>query len=333
MDTEGTQKKRGKVMAFAIMRCNKIKSMGAVSNSLKHCFRESETLNADPERTPTNEHLAASSKDEAMGKLRNLLPEKRRKDAIVAVEYVLTASPEWWIDADQEQRQSFFDSSMKWINEKYGPNNVITASIHKDELTPHLSVFVAPITKDGRLSAKELIGNKSQMVQDQTGYAKTVEHLGLERGIEGSKATHQKVKSHYAAIQKAIGHTPAIDIKELKPRKVKGVTVSEKIFGVKETEEGVVQRLNERLKNEISPIAAKASVSDQERERRKQIESIALELRKQNKAIQERFRGLSKAQIDKTFSLVSDFQKNNKIEKEKLKGMRKERDQGRDLGR
>jgi len=40
--------------------------------------------------------MAAMSTDTAMCKLRERLPEKRRKDAILAVEYVMTASPEWW---------------------------------------------------------------------------------------------------------------------------------------------------------------------------------------------------------------------------------------------
>ena len=42
-----------------------------------------------------------------MGKLRELLPEKRRKDAVLAVEYVMTASPEWWKTASQQQQQAF----------------------------------------------------------------------------------------------------------------------------------------------------------------------------------------------------------------------------------
>lgn len=59
---------------------------------MQHCYRRRETHNADQERTPDNQHLVAKSTDEAMGKLRDLLPEKRRK-AVLAVEYVMSASP------------------------------------------------------------------------------------------------------------------------------------------------------------------------------------------------------------------------------------------------
>ena len=64
-------------MAYAIMRCKKLASAGSVASSLRHCYRERETANADAARTPQNEHGAASSTDEAMGKLRAMLPAKR----------------------------------------------------------------------------------------------------------------------------------------------------------------------------------------------------------------------------------------------------------------
>ena len=94
-------------MPYAIMRAEKLKTFGNVAASLQHCFRERETPNADAARTPDNVHHAARSTDEAMGKLRELLPEKRRKDAVLAVEYVMTASPEWWKTASQQQQQAF----------------------------------------------------------------------------------------------------------------------------------------------------------------------------------------------------------------------------------
>ena len=57
--------------SYAIMRCKKLSSMGSVASSLKHAYRERETPNADSSRTPDNEHRAASTTDEAMGKLRS----------------------------------------------------------------------------------------------------------------------------------------------------------------------------------------------------------------------------------------------------------------------
>ena len=70
---------------YAIMRCKKLTGMGSVASALQHCYRERETPNADAERTPENYCSVSQSADEAMGKLRELLPEKRRKDAKLGV--------------------------------------------------------------------------------------------------------------------------------------------------------------------------------------------------------------------------------------------------------
>lgn len=204
-------------MSYAIMRCKKLATTGSVASSLKHAYRERETANADPERTPENEHRLASNTDEAMGKLRELLPEKRRKDAVLAVEYFLGASPEWWKQASQEQQQQFFDQAQDWLVEKYGADRIITASIHRDETSPHMTAFVVPLTKDGRLSAKEFIGNKAQMSLDQTTFAERMRDLGLERGLEGSKARHTTIQQYYARANAAMPlSTPAIDLPDAK---------------------------------------------------------------------------------------------------------------------
>lgn len=185
---------------YAIMRCAKLKTMGGIASSLQHNFRERETANADAERTPDNVHLAASSTAEAMGKLRERLPEKRRKDAVVTVEYLFTTSPEWAENASEAAQARFFERSIEWLENKYGAENVIAATIQRDETTPHLSAFVVPITKDGRLSAKEFIGNKAKMSADQTSFAEAVEEVGLKRGVKGSKAKHQTIRQYYAKI-------------------------------------------------------------------------------------------------------------------------------------
>lgn len=202
-------------MPFAIMRCKKLASMGSAAASLQHCYRERETHNADGNRTPDNQHFAAKSTDEAMGKLRELLPDKCRKDAVLAVEYVMTASPEWWGTASKQEQDEFFQRSREWLANKYGEDRIITSTVHRDETSPHLSAFVVPLTKDGRLPAKEFIGGRNQMSQDQTTFAKAVKHLGLERGIENSKAKHTTIQSYYARVNRPIQAIPTLDIPEL----------------------------------------------------------------------------------------------------------------------
>ena len=278
-------------MSYAIMRCAKLKSMGSVAASLQHCFRERETLNADPERTQNNEHLAASSTDSAMGKLRELLPEKRRKDAVLGIEYVMTASPDWWETATENQQNEFVTESKNWLETKYGAENIIAMSVHRDELTPHLSAFVVPKTKDGRLSAKEFIGNKTLMSKDQTSFASAVKHLGLKRGLEGSKATHQRVKSHYGVINEVERPlTPVLSLEDLQPQKVSGehLSMTKKLLGVMgsptiEAPEEHLRRLNQKIEAQTKKNRELAAELLAERQRRKTLEDQAQHLKSQIK--------------------------------------------------
>ena len=260
-------------MAFAIMRCKKIKTAGGVASSLQHCFRERETHNADPERLSENKHGVADSVDSAMGKMRERLPEKRRKDAVLMVEYMMTASPEWFAGATKEDKKDFFNKSFSWLCDKYGRENVIVATIHNDETTPHMSAFVTPVTKDGRLSAKEFIGNKKKMSDDQTSYAEKVESLGLKRGVKGSKAKHQTIRQYYEKLNKSL-EFKAFTGKDVKPQKTSFFKI--------ESNEAVADRLNQQIQN----LSIKASNFDFERQRRAEmvfrIEKLEKELKTAN---------------------------------------------------
>jgi hypothetical protein len=301
------------------MRAKKLANMGSVAASMQHCYRERETHNADQERTPDNQHLVAKSTDEAMGKLRDLLPEKRRKDAVLAVEYVMTATPEWFAKATPEQEKAFFQQSLQWLADKYGADRIITASIHRDETTPHLSAFVVPLTQDKRLSAKEFIGSRDKMRADQTTYAACVANLGLERGIEGSKATHQTIQQHYAAVQRGVMPKATLSPKSLEPKVLEKAGWADKLRGkgdLVEDPQMIAERLSKAVNDGFAGTIATASTALQERRRAKEMQDTANDLRKRLDSIQEPFKGLTKDQVKDVLKVAMTFQLENKKAKE-----------------
>ena len=186
-------------MSFAILRIQKLKSFADVGGSLSHNYRNRETLNADDARTHLNEH-ALDTNEKCMTAIRDRIPEKRRKDAVLCIEHLITASPEWdgW---GTEKETAFFEQSKKWLENKYGKNNVVSTTIHRDETTPHLIAYVVPLDEaTGKLNAKKWLGGRAKMSQMQSDFANQVKSLGLERGIEGSKAKHTKIKEYYAKV-------------------------------------------------------------------------------------------------------------------------------------
>ena len=287
---------------FAIMRCKKLASMGSVAGALRHCYRERETPNADPERTPTNEHAAATSTDQAMGRMRALLPEKRRRDAVLAVEYLMTASPEWWQEASRKQQDEFFRRSRQWLADKYGADRVVTSTIHRDETSPHLSAFVVPLTRDGRLSAREFVGGRQKMRDDQTSYAAAVADLGLSRGIEGSRARHQSIRDYYAALKRPVADL-ALSAEDVTPRVLRKGFLSNLI----EDPETVAQRLTETVQRAYAPAVEQARQAAQERRRADNAQKTAQTLLEQKNGLQadlSRLRGtvapvLRLAEIDR----------------------------------
>src|SRR5699024_4341075 len=214
-------------------------------------------------------------------------------DAVLAVEYVMTASPEWWTKATSEQQADFFDQAHKWLADKYGADRIITATVHRDETSPHLSAFVVPITADGRLSAKDYIGNRQKMTADQTSFAKAVQHLGLERGIERSRATHTSIKQHYAAIERGTKGEVTITPEAVQPRVLKKGLFSRQ----EETPEAVAARLTDAINKGHAGTVANAAVSAQNARRNRELQETMLGQRERIKALQEPFQGLSREQF------------------------------------
>lgn len=283
-------------MAYAIMRCKKLKGGGSVATALKHCYRERETANADVSRTPENKHYAARSTSEAMGKMRDLLPEKRRKDAVVAVEYLFTASPEWWKEASDQQQVQFFRASQDWLEHKYGNENIITASIHRDETSPHMSAFVIPLTKDKRLSAKEFIGDRHKMSKDQTSFAETVRFLGLERGLEGSKAHHTTIREYYArASASTPSKTPLMDLPEPKLLETKST------YGKR-----VATAAFDHMRPEVVTLRAKVQQAD--------LVERKLEVAQQRKQQAEIVAQGAKARIEEANKIATGYEKKWRVE-------------------
>lgn len=188
-----------------IIRTTKLKTFGNLAASGQHTFRERETPNADPARTPSNSTVGAKSAAELVDKVKARLPEKRRKDAVIAIEYLISASPEFFGGPEwfgKNHGSTYFKKAIEWLREKHGRENVVCANLQVDESTPHLVAYVVPMTAAGKLSAKEFLGGREKLTKMQTQFAAEVgAQFGLQRGIEGSKAKHTTIKRYYSDIQ------------------------------------------------------------------------------------------------------------------------------------
>jgi len=248
-------------MAFAIARVAKIKGMQHLSKAANHNMRSVSVPNAAP---GTSGAIVLAGSDDPAGDVIARLPVdsngeiKVRKNAVWAMEHLLTASPEYFRpdnpeaagEYDQDRMEAWKERAMSFLHDRYG-DNLAHAVLHLDEATPHIQALIVPRREDGKLDAAKLF-DPDALVRMQSDYADCMADLGLERGIEGSKAKHESIKSYYGRVN---APDPEIStIKTPSPKDLEAPTLAERIPGTaahrarKEAEKKHDQQAEQRQK-------------------------------------------------------------------------------------
>ncbi|BBD63655.1 plasmid recombination enzyme (plasmid) [Nostoc sp. HK-01] len=200
-------------MAYGICRIQKLKA-GSLGGSGRHTNRERYTPNADP----TKQHIRIIGEPDSINtpNLETIVREKIgnqtiRKNAVMAVEFLLTASPEYFRPDDpgragyyhQQRLEDFQKKACEWLINSYG-DRIVRAELHLDESTPHIHAYMVPLDEKGKLNCRALLGGSRHRLSElQDSFAQAVAPLGLERGIKGSLAKHTRIQQYYSAINKA----------------------------------------------------------------------------------------------------------------------------------
>lgn len=76
---------------------------------------------------------------------------------------LITATPEWMRQLSTQEQKEYFNYCYQFIDDRYGRENIISAVVHLDEANPHMYFVFVPITKDNRLSSKDVMGGPKGM--------------------------------------------------------------------------------------------------------------------------------------------------------------------------
>lgn len=294
---------------YAIYRTAKIKTHSQIVASAHHMTRAVDTPNADPDRAHLNRVLIGG--DDPAADVMRLLPAVgqrdphtdkvlRRTNSVLAIEILITTSPEWWAEATEPQKIAWEVESVGWLKAEYGDANVAHLRLHGDETTPHITGYVVPLDPEtGGLNCRRWIGEKKQLRDQQTAYALAVEHLGLQRGVRGSTATHEAVRRVYGAI-----NGQQQDVKVPVPPKM---TMSPEAWA---------KEASTQMLKDLEPTFARAAFADTERTRRKGAEAQtsrergradrAEADRDRQKAVADRMRALPISDVLDALGLVPD---------------------------
>ena len=178
---------------FAIMRFAKYKGP-EISRIEAHNERTKETYasnpNIDPTHTHLNFHLIELSNHYRAEAERQIAAAncRTRTDSVRLVETLITCSPEFFKGKDEKSIRAYFQHALDFLMEKQCPETFVSAVVHLDEKTPHMHVTFVPLTQDGRLSAKDIIGNRKHLIAWQDAYWQhmVAKYPELQRGESAS---------------------------------------------------------------------------------------------------------------------------------------------------
>ena len=196
-------------MSYSIVRVSKVKSGTNTTGIQKHVQRENnnyENEDIDHSKTYLNYDLVNANKQN----FNNLIDEKieqnytgKRKirtDAIKHIDGLITSDNDFFDNQTPEDTKQFFEYAKEFLEQEYGKDNLLYATVHMDEKTPHMHYGVVPITDDGRLSAKEVVGSKKTLIEFQDRFNEHVKQRGydLERGQsrQVTNAKHEQISQY-----------------------------------------------------------------------------------------------------------------------------------------
>ena len=185
---------------YAIMRFAKYKGP-EITNIEAHNERRKERYASNPDidlsRSKHNFHLIEPPQRYRAEAERQISAAgcRTRKDSVRVVEVLFTATPEFFKGKKLPEIRQYFEETLRFFVQYQSRETIISAVVHMDEKTPHLHLCFVPLTADGRLSAKEIIGNRKNLVkwQDEFWQHMVKQYPELERGESASQTGREHI--------------------------------------------------------------------------------------------------------------------------------------------
>lgn len=192
-------------MAFFVYHLAKY-SKNNVVGIQKHNQRQNKSYknkDIDLSKSKLNIDFENQTRIKYLEKVEKIIKENRtkgkaiRKDAVLMCESVISASPEFFLGMEQSEKEKYFKYSYEFLKNRYGEKNMISATVHFDETTPHMHFNFVPITSDGKLSARDLITRMElKKIQDELPRYLQSKGFDIKRGREYSKEKHMQPEDY-----------------------------------------------------------------------------------------------------------------------------------------
>ena len=204
----------------------------------------------DPQKTHLNYNLAPRRGVEQIDFIRQRTTEARtlkRDDVNVMCSWVVTL-PEYrhhnqslHVSPDKEQvERLFFERSYRFLCDRYGEQNVISAYVHKDEKTPHMHFAFVPVTEDKKrggekVSAKEVI-TKNDLKTFHTDLERYLDSFRDWHFEEVLKAQQEALQARQRALQEQESIKPLVEQKNALRGEIEALQTEKEVLTAAEVE-------------------------------------------------------------------------------------------------
>ncbi|EHR1329687.1 MobV family relaxase [Clostridium perfringens] len=209
-------------MSYLVFHLSKYKSSNIVGLQ-RHNQRENKNYsNQDIDITMSNLNydLVNYENISFTKKVKDIIDNKRttkkaiRKDAVTYCECIISSDNEFFRKLDIKEQQRFFEVSLKFLENRIGKDNIISANVHLDETTPHMHLGFVPMNLDGSLSAKKMVNrNFLREIQENLPYTLQKNGFDIQRGEKDNNVKHLDQKIYKSNLNKEIKRLEALNLK------------------------------------------------------------------------------------------------------------------------
>lgn len=203
---------------------------------------------------------------------------QKRADVKVYCSWVLTVPQ----NLPQEKHKEFFESAYRFFCQDYGKENIVMASVHLDETTPHMHLGFVPVVREKKnqkklgqekVSAKELL-TRSYMKNLHKRLKNTLERdLNCQVDITIDR-DEDAPKREYVPLAKLKKQTEA-EVKKLESLKKQSEELQDEIDSLKELQKSQDQQCRELTNRECCIRAQNAKLESRRAELIQEINQLA----------------------------------------------------------
>ena len=209
-------------MSYLVFHLSKYKSSN-IAGLQRHNQRENRNYsNQDIDTTMSNlnydlinfQNISFNKKVKSIIDTKRTTKKAIRKDAVTYCECIISSDNEFFRKLDIKEQQRFFEVSLKFLENRIGKDNIISANVHLDETTPHMHLGFVPMNLDGSLSAKKMVNrNFLREIQENLPYTLQKNGFDIQRGEKENNVKHLDQKIYKSNLNKEIKRLEELNFK------------------------------------------------------------------------------------------------------------------------